>query len=75
MNTKFLCGCWSVLRINEGQLFDYICRKQQFVESEAACFIYQLLDAVQYLHNCYIAHLDIKVKTIFVLLNLLSYSN
>ena len=49
--------------MSEGQLFDYICHKQQFVESEAACFIYQLLDAVQYLHNCYIAHLDIKVKT------------
>jgi len=48
-------------RISEGRLFDYICRKQQFVESEAACFIHQLLDAVQYLHSCCIAHLDIKV--------------
>jgi len=49
-------------------LFDYICRKKQFVESDAACFIYQLLDAVQYLHNCYIAHLDIKVTTTFICL-------
>ena len=50
------------LRINKGQLFHYICSKKQFVESDAACFIYQLLDAIEYLHNCYIAHLDIKVK-------------
>jgi len=61
--------CCNVLRLAEGQLFNYICRKQQFFESEAACFMYQLLDAVQYLHCCYIAHLDIKVRRLpFVLL-------
>jgi len=56
--------CLNVIRVNEGQLFHYICRKKQFTESDAACFIYQLLNAVQYLHSCYIAHLDIKVNSI-----------
>jgi len=54
--------------ITEGRLFDYICRKQQFVESEVACFIFQLLDALQYLHSSYIAHLDIKVLLFTVIL-------
>jgi len=51
----------NVCRITEGRLFDFICCKQRFVETEAARFVYQLLDAVHYLHSCYIAHLDIKV--------------
>jgi len=56
-----------VCRVTEGRLFDYICHKQQFVEAEAAGFIYQLLDAVHYLHSCYIAHLDIKVQFVLLL--------
>lgn len=47
--------------LSHGRLFEYLCTKAQFDESLAACFIHQLLDALQYLHNCYIAHLDIKV--------------
>jgi len=46
----------------QGRLFDYICSTSVFDELHAAEFIHQLLEAVLYLHNCRIAHLDIKVR-------------
>lgn len=51
-----------------GRLFEYICTKMQFDEYQAANFICLLLDAVQYLHNCRIAHLDIKVVLLLLYL-------
>jgi len=42
-------------------LFEHICRTDHFDELHAADFSRQLLEAVQYLHNCRVAHLDIKV--------------
>jgi triple functional domain protein len=49
-----------------GRLFEYICTKMQFDEYQAVNFIFLLLDAVQYLHNCRIAHLDIKPENLLV---------
>lgn len=45
-----------------GQLFEYMCTKAEFDEAEATIYIHQLLTAVNYLHSCQIAHLDIKVS-------------
>ena len=56
-----LCVC----RLPSGRLFEYICSKPQFDELQAAGYMYQLLDVTQYLHNCRIAHLDIKVSARF----------
>ena len=44
-----------------GRLFEFICQRQIFDEIEAADYIRQLLTALQYLHNCKIVHLDVKV--------------
>jgi serine/threonine protein kinase len=52
--------------VSRGRLCDYLCGKTQFDEREAAFFIRQLLDAIHYLHNCYIAHLDIKPENLLV---------
>ncbi|KAL3855028.1 hypothetical protein ACJMK2_014258 [Sinanodonta woodiana] len=52
--------------MHAGRLFDFICSKSQFDELECAEFIQQLLDVVQYLHNCRIAHLDIKPENLLV---------
>ena len=52
---------FSHLRLPLSRLFDFICRRSYFDECEAARFISQLLTVTQYLHNCRIAHLDIKV--------------
>ena len=48
-------------RLATGQLFEVISNRDHFDELEAASCIDQLLDVVQYLHNCRIAHLDVKV--------------
>jgi len=48
-------------RMPQGRLFEHICRTDHFDELHAADFSRQLLEAVQYLHNCRVAHLDIKV--------------
>ncbi|XP_013406610.1 kalirin isoform X8 [Lingula anatina] len=49
-----------------GRLFDYICSRPTLDEVQAACYIRQLLDVIQYLHNCRIAHLDIKPENLLV---------
>lgn len=49
-----------------GRLFEVVCRRQFFDEYEAANYIVQLLTVTQYLHNCRIAHLDIKPENLLV---------
>ncbi|CAH1789675.1 unnamed protein product [Owenia fusiformis] len=49
-----------------GRLFDYICKKSQFEEHQAAMYTHQLLDVVQFLHNCSVVHLDIKPENILL---------
>ena len=49
-------------RLPHGRLLDYICARPTFDEGHAAEYIRQLLDVLHYLHNCRIAHLDIKVN-------------
>ncbi|XP_060073162.1 kalirin-like isoform X1 [Ylistrum balloti] len=49
-----------------GRMFDYICNKPHFDEIEAAYYIRQLLCVLQYLHNCRIAHLDVKPENLLV---------
>ncbi|KAK3082713.1 hypothetical protein FSP39_003330 [Pinctada imbricata] len=49
-----------------GRLFEFICGRPTFDELEAADYISQLLSVSQYLHNCRIAHLDIKPENLLV---------
>jgi triple functional domain protein len=55
-----------------GRLFDHICSKPHFDEIQAGNYTGQLLDACQYLHNCRIAHLDIKPENLLIDLSSLS---
>ena len=54
-------------RLPHGRLFDYVCARPTFDEGHAAEYIRQLLDVLHYLHNCRIAHLDIKVNKLVMI--------
>ena len=48
-------------RISAGRLFDYLCLQSIVIEQKIAKYTRQLLDGVNYLHQCRIVHLDIQV--------------
>ncbi|XP_053386213.1 kalirin-like isoform X3 [Mercenaria mercenaria] len=48
----------------QGRMFDHICSSSQFDEMHAGDFVRQILEAIQFLHNCRIAHLDIKPENL-----------
>lgn len=50
-----------LFRISAGRLFDYLCLQSIVIEQKIAKYIRQLLDGVNYLHQCRIVHLDIQV--------------
>ena len=49
-----------------GELFDRICRKGSYFESDAADLIRATLSAVAYLHDHGIVHRDLKPENIFL---------
>ncbi|KAK6165753.1 hypothetical protein SNE40_022615 [Patella caerulea] len=49
-----------------GRLLEYICSKPHFDEIQAAEYIRQLLEVLHYLHNCRIAHLDVKPENLLI---------
>lgn len=57
-----------------GRLFDSIVVASPWTEKEAVGFVKQILEAVQHLHDCRVAHLDLKVRLsrLFILF-LISY--
>ena len=55
-----------VFSVPTGRLFDCICKSSQFDEVLAGDYIRQLLDIVHYLHNCRIAHLEIKPENLLL---------
>jgi serine/threonine protein kinase len=50
-----------------GRLFDSIVVANPWTEKEAVGFVKQILEAVQHLHDCRVAHLDLKVRWNFSL--------
>ncbi|KAK3762374.1 hypothetical protein RRG08_031956 [Elysia crispata] len=52
--------------LSSGRLLEYICGRGLFDELLAAEYMAQLLDCLRYLHNCRIAHLDIKPENLMV---------
>ncbi|BFZ15658.1 hypothetical protein BsWGS_18696 [Bradybaena similaris] len=52
--------------LTQGRLLEYICSKHHFDELIAAEYLGQLLDCLHYLHNCRIAHLDIKPENLMI---------
>ena len=55
-----------------GRLFDFIASRPHSDELQAAQYMLQLLDTVHFLHNCRIAHLDVKVRTSQICTNMSS---
>ena len=54
-------------RLSGCELFDYITEKDFLEEQEATMYIRNILQAVQYLHEKNVCHLDIKVLFINVI--------
>lgn len=50
--------------MNGGELYDRICDKEQFTETEAASVLRPLVDALKYCHSQGVAHRDIKPENL-----------
>lgn len=62
---KFLFPATEVLsvsiRLEDGRLLDYLVAHDELMEEKVAFFIRETLEALQHLHTCRVAHLDLKV--------------
>lgn len=47
--------------MDDGRLLDYLMHHDELMEDKVAFYIKDTMEALQYLHNCRVAHLDIKV--------------
>uniref|UniRef100_A0A7N6B1E8 non-specific serine/threonine protein kinase n=1 Tax=Anabas testudineus TaxID=64144 RepID=A0A7N6B1E8_ANATE len=51
---------------DQGRLLDYIVSWGNLTEEKVACYLRDVLEALHYLHNCRIAHLDVKPENLLV---------
>ncbi|NWI38890.1 KALRN protein, partial [Picathartes gymnocephalus] len=51
---------------DQGRLLDYVVRWGNLTEGKIRLYLGEILEAVQYLHNCRVAHLDLKPENILV---------
>ncbi|XP_024142533.1 kalirin isoform X2 [Oryzias melastigma] len=52
--------------LEDGRLLDYLVSHDELMEEKVAFFIRETLEALQYLHTCRVAHLDLKPENIMV---------
>lgn len=52
---------WSS-RADQGRLLDYVVSWGNLTEEKVACYLRDVLEALHYLHNSRIVHLDVKVS-------------
>lgn len=50
------------VRLEDGRLFDYLVAHDELMEEKVSFFIREILEALQHLHTCRVAHLDLKVR-------------
>ena len=50
-----------IIRLNGGELFDYVIQKDYLDEAEATYYMKQILAGLAYVHKKSIVHLDLKV--------------
>ncbi|XP_030643161.1 kalirin isoform X2 [Chanos chanos] len=52
--------------IEDGRLLDYLVAHDELMEEKVAFFVRETLEALQYLHTCRVAHLDLKPENLLV---------
>uniref|UniRef100_A0A7M4FDF5 non-specific serine/threonine protein kinase n=1 Tax=Crocodylus porosus TaxID=8502 RepID=A0A7M4FDF5_CROPO len=51
---------------DQGRLLDYVVQWGNLTEGKIRLYLGEILEAIQYLHNCRIAHLDLKPENVLV---------
>uniref|UniRef100_A0A665TUZ8 non-specific serine/threonine protein kinase n=1 Tax=Echeneis naucrates TaxID=173247 RepID=A0A665TUZ8_ECHNA len=51
---------------DQGRLLDYVVSWGNLTEEKVACYLRDVLEALHYLHNCRIVHLDVKPENLLV---------
>ncbi|KAG2459312.1 KALRN protein, partial [Polypterus senegalus] len=61
-------GCFILVLelLDDGRLLDFLVNHDELMEERVAFYIRDTLEAVQYLHNCRVAHLDLKPENLLV---------
>ncbi|XP_069472762.1 kalirin isoform X2 [Ambystoma mexicanum] len=52
--------------MDDGRLLEYLMNHDELMEEKVAFFIRDTMEALQYLHNCRVAHLDIKPENLLI---------
>lgn len=52
--------------VKGGTLFDYICNNRRIHENDAKDFMYQIFNAIKYIHSLGICHRDLKLENILL---------
>ena len=64
-NNTLTCVCVFLCRVDQGRLLDYVVSWGSLTEEKVACYLRDILEALHYLHNCRVVHLDVKVGPLF----------
>ncbi|MGH0133719.1 UNVERIFIED_CONTAM: hypothetical protein FKN15_053342 [Acipenser sinensis] len=52
--------------MEDGRLFDFLINHDELMEEKVSFYVKDTLEAIQYLHNCRVAHLDLKPENLLV---------
>eukprot|EP00079_Xenopus_tropicalis_P030110 XP_012825853.1 PREDICTED: kalirin, RhoGEF kinase isoform X1 [Xenopus tropicalis] len=52
--------------MEDGRLLDYLMKHDELMEEKVAFYMRDIMEALQYLHSCRVAHLDIKPENLLI---------